>query len=93
MSMCVRVYVRMSYIHVCMCLVRACMMYVCRVFIHVHVCCSSMCMRLRMSVLVYVCAGVCEHVTHSRVCRAFVVMPCVNAYLYTNKLHQTSHCE
>ena len=70
---------------VCMCLVRSCMMYVCRVFIHVHVCCSFMCMRMRMCVLVYVCAGVCEHVAHSCVCRAFVGMPCVNVYIYTKK--------
>ena len=58
---------------VCMCPVRSCMMYVCRVFIHVHVCCSFMCMRMRMCVLVYVCAGVCEHVAHSCVCRAYAV--------------------
>ena len=70
---------------VCMCLVRSCMMYVCRVFIHVHVCCSFMCMRMRMCVLVYVCAGVCEHVAHSCVCRAFVGMPCVNVYPYTQQ--------
>ena len=65
------------------------------VFIHVHVCCSFMCMGMRMCVLVYVCAGVCEHVAHScvHVCRAFVGMPCVNVYLYTKKIHQTGHCE
>ena len=54
-----------------------------------------MCMRMRMCVLVYVCAGVCEHVAQScvHVCRAFVGMPCVNVYLYTKKIHQTGHCE
>ena len=72
---CVRAYV-------CVSCVRAwCMS--CHVFIHVHVCCSFMCMRMGMCVLVYVCAGACEHVAHSCVCRAFVGMPCVNVYLYT----------